>query len=170
MQRSPPIKAPPPPHSSATGSKVPPTKKPPTHKAPSASDDDDSSASNPFQTSGIQTSYEYATDPRNRNSIVKEGSQRFATDNDCLKMDGSNFRAWFREICEFALMSLDDADFYLKDMRRDIRDPIACTVILSSINRSFRSPYYDFKYSFTRGDFMAPIDGCHCITHYPLLV
>jgi transposase InsO family protein len=63
-------------------------------------------------------------------------------------MDGSNFRAWFREICEFALMSLDDADFYLKDMRRDIRDPIARTVILSSINRSFRSPYYDFRYSF----------------------
>jgi hypothetical protein len=23
---------------------------------------------------------------------------------------------------------------------------------------------------FTRGDFMAPVDGCHCITHYPLLV
>jgi hypothetical protein len=22
----------------------------------------------------------------------------------------------------------------------------------------------------TRGDFMAPVDGCHCITHYPLLV
>ncbi|PLW33063.1 hypothetical protein PCASD_12912 [Puccinia coronata f. sp. avenae] len=63
-------------------------------------------------------------------------------------MDGSNFRAWFREICEFALMSLDDADFYLKDMRRDICDPIARMVILSSINRSFRSPYHDFKYSF----------------------
>ncbi|PLW11695.1 hypothetical protein PCANC_18476 [Puccinia coronata f. sp. avenae] len=167
MQCSPPIKAPPPPHSGATGSKVPPTKKPPTPKVPSVSDNDDgystetrapphrnypppppSSASNPFQTSGIQTSYEYATNPRNRNSIVKEGSQQFATDDDCLKMDGSNFRAWFREICEFALMSLDDADFYLKDMRRDICDPIARMVILSSINRSFRSPYHDFKYSF----------------------
>ena len=22
----------------------------------------------------------------------------------------------------------------------------------------------------TRGDFMAPVDGCHCIAHYPLLV
>jgi hypothetical protein len=22
----------------------------------------------------------------------------------------------------------------------------------------------------TRGDFLAPVDGCHCITHYPLLV
>ncbi|PLW28279.1 hypothetical protein PCANC_28237, partial [Puccinia coronata f. sp. avenae] len=106
-----------------SGSKVPPTKKPAPPRAPSASDDDDgystetrgppphrnhpppppSSASNPFQTSGIQSSYEYATDPRNRNSIVKEGSQRFATDNDRLKMDGSNFRAWFREIYEFAL-------------------------------------------------------------------
>jgi hypothetical protein len=33
-------------------------------------------------------------------------------------------------------MSLDDADFYLKDMRRDVCNPIARNVILSSINRS----------------------------------
>ncbi|PLW33914.1 hypothetical protein PCASD_13881 [Puccinia coronata f. sp. avenae] len=163
VQRSPPTKVPPP-HSGAK-----PAPKKPNQKQPEIIEEDEgystetqgpssnfprrhppppSTASNPFATSGIQTPYEYASDPRNRNSIVKEGTLRFGTDEDRLKADGSNFRAWFREICEFALMSLDDADFYLKDRRNDTRDPIARTVLLSSLNRSIRSPYYDLHTSF----------------------
>ncbi|PLW49288.1 hypothetical protein PCASD_02732 [Puccinia coronata f. sp. avenae] len=163
VQRSPPTKVPPP-HSGAK-----PAPKKPIQKQPEIIEEDEgystetqgpgstfarrhppppSTASNPFATSGIQTPYEYASDPRNRNSIVKEGTLRFGTDEDRLKADGSNFRAWFREICEFALMSLDDADFYLTDRRNDTRDPIARTVLLSSLNRSIRSPYYDLHTSF----------------------
>ncbi|PLW42690.1 hypothetical protein PCASD_08504 [Puccinia coronata f. sp. avenae] len=140
VQRSPPTKVPPPHSGAKPAPKKPHPKQPgiikeddgystetqgPSNTLPARHPPPPSTASNPFATSGIQTSYEYASNPRNRNSIVKEGSIRFGTDEDWLKPDGSNFRAWFREICEFALMSLDDADFYLRDMRRDSRDAIA---------------------------------------------
>ena len=31
-------------------------------------------------------------------------------------------------------------------------------------------PHLNITIPFTRGDFMAPVGGCHCITHYPFLV
>ncbi|PLW28482.1 hypothetical protein PCANC_23115 [Puccinia coronata f. sp. avenae] len=45
-------------------------------------------------------------------SATKEAAARFATDDDKLQADGSNFRNWLNEITEFAIMSLDDPTFY----------------------------------------------------------
>ncbi|PLW19671.1 hypothetical protein PCANC_08943 [Puccinia coronata f. sp. avenae] len=68
---------------------------------------------------------DYAADPQNRNAISKEAAARFATDDDKLQADGSNFRNWLNEITEFAIMSLDDPTFYGHPQPADAKETVA---------------------------------------------
>ncbi|PLW35491.1 hypothetical protein PCASD_12716 [Puccinia coronata f. sp. avenae] len=55
---------------------------------------------------------EYAENPCNCNAIHKEASTRFARDEDKLQVDGANFHSWLNEITKFAILSLDNPEFY----------------------------------------------------------
>jgi hypothetical protein len=77
--------------------------------------------------------FDYAAEPRNRNSINKEEVVRLASDDDKLQADGSNFCSWLNEIMEFAIMSLDNPAFYDHPQPLDAKEAVARSCLLISI-------------------------------------
>ncbi|PLW08119.1 hypothetical protein PCANC_27634 [Puccinia coronata f. sp. avenae] len=77
---------------------------PPTKKTPTGAHGQPPAGSTGTGSTGVTST--------TSSSATKEAAARFATDDDKLQADGSNFRNWLNEITEFAIMSLDDPTFY----------------------------------------------------------
>ncbi|POW14289.1 hypothetical protein PSTT_03064 [Puccinia striiformis] len=84
---------------------------------------------------------------RSQSSIIRDALSRFGP-GDLLKLDGSNFRTWYRELVEIAFSYLDNAEFFMREQIDSPMERVARSILLGSVNRSLRHELYDSRTSF----------------------
>ncbi|KNE97751.1 hypothetical protein PSTG_08970 [Puccinia striiformis f. sp. tritici PST-78] len=84
---------------------------------------------------------------RSQSSIIRDALSRFGP-GDLLKLDGSNFRTWYRELVEIAFSYLDNAEFFMREQIDSPMERVARSILLGSVDRSLRHELYDSRTSF----------------------
>ncbi|KAI7959894.1 hypothetical protein MJO29_004962 [Puccinia striiformis f. sp. tritici] len=84
---------------------------------------------------------------RSQSSIIRDALSRFGP-GDLLKLDGSNFRTWYRELVEIAFSYLDNAEFFMREQIDSPMERVARSILLGSVDWSLRHELYDSRTSF----------------------
>ncbi|KAA1128832.1 hypothetical protein PGTUg99_024879 [Puccinia graminis f. sp. tritici] len=79
--------------------------------------------------------------------MVNNAIQEFGSGN-FLMADGSNFRAWTRDIEMIALSFLQDKDFFNSPCVRPRMEPAGCRILLGVINSSLKHELYSKESSY----------------------
>ncbi|KAI7965132.1 hypothetical protein MJO29_003230 [Puccinia striiformis f. sp. tritici] len=84
---------------------------------------------------------------RSQSSIIRDALSRFGP-GDQLKLDGSNFRTWYRELVEIAFSYLDNTEFFMREQIDSPMERVARSILLGSVDRSLRHELYDSRTSY----------------------